>query len=257
MLAMAMIGRCIVGLLLIVLFALIVSLRFRKKQKVSFGLWQTAIAIAGVGTYIGYWTYQNVPMLPIPIVSIIVDAMVVYAAICLFHKISLSTEIATQHTKVFVQTYLIGKICFCAATYLCLAIVPIYQSMLSDFYQQITELLWLYEMPMDVGMYIQNVIWNAFNHKYSFETIVAITLICLLNISTITWAINNINKMNTRYQIVVSGLSFIISSQYNVYLLSNANIEPLFATSALFVLSMTIWWWMYDKIDSVHIAQKI
>lgn len=257
MLALAMIGRCVLGLLLIVLFALIVSLRFRKKQKVSFGLWQTAIAIAGVGTYISYWTYQNIPILPISIASIIVDAMVACTTIGLFNKISLSAEIATQHKKVFIQTYFIGKICFCTATYLCLAIVPIYQSMSLDFYQQISELLWLYEMSIDVGMYIQNIIWSAFNNKYSFEIIVAITLICLLNISTITWAINNINKMNTRYQIVVSGLSFIISSQYNVYLLSNANIEPLFVTSALFVLSMTIWWWMYDKIDSVHIAQKI
>lgn len=255
MLAAAIIGRYVLLLVLVVLSALIVTLRFRKKHEMSFNLWQGAIVTSGLIVYAGYMLYNKIH-LSLFISSCVLDALVWIISDMYFQKISLTDKIATQQKMAFIHTYSISKICFCVATYACLVIIPTYQTMLSDFYKQTTNLLWLYEMPINVNSYIEFVIWTNLNTKYSATDAALIAIISLVNIYTITWALQKYNEMTNKYQIISYAFILLILMQYNLYYTMSLSSSALVCLSMGFLAFMFIWWWYDAKTQSIQNLQK-
>ena len=253
--------RCILCGLLAILIPIIPQQAARKKAGLTFNNWQTIFILSALLVLGEYYLYKFIPIPNVPQFYICIDTVVVYVLCKLINKMALTSDIAKKHIQVVTQSFFINKLSTILLIYIVLITTQTTQIMSLEFRENVEMHLWLFEMPISVDAYIQNIVISNLNTQYSMGHLVTIVLIHVLVCSTIMWCCNHFDDMPLLYKLCVFSTLILVVTSYDKFLYGLTTLTNMAMCAILFVCAMICWWWTQEhrskKRLSVHSAQKI
>lgn len=238
--------RCLFCGLLALIIPIVPQQRARKEAGMTFNNWQTIFIFSSLTVLGEHYLYKWIPIAIVPQCFILIDMTLLYVLCKWINHMALTPRIAKQNTKIVVQSFLINKLSTIILVYIVLAATQTTQVMSLEFREEAENYLWLFEMPLNVDYYIQNIVISNLNNQYSIQFLLTLVLTHILVCFTILWFFNNIMNMSFNYKICIFGVLLFVLSSYNRFLYSLATITEMSIYTIVFVASMIYWWWTQE-----------
>lgn len=257
MLNIGIIIRCILALMFCIIPPLVWSLKERKKSQVSFNMWQLGVVVAGILLIFEDNLCQEVDSIFVNYLTIMIDMIACFIMCSIINKMALSKQIGDAHTKVLSQSFFLSKICFTLLTIFFIVISRILTTMSSDFRTQTSEMLYAHEMYyLDLDMYINTVVLEAYNKQYSLAFVFELILTHLLACVSIMWGYNCKQKLPNLYKIIVLSSMMTTVTAYNLFLYNKTALTSISTMSFVTLGTLIIWWWFYEYDTPYRIMKK-
>lgn len=240
MLALVVIFRCVLCIILCSIIFFVTTLRRHRRNSVSFNIWQLVVVCAALMLYIENVIQTKLHVSFTLATSIILDALVVIILYVFISKFSASTKISHAHITTIINTYCTSKMLTSIIIKLGLHIIQLYNSMLSDYYNEVATLLYIYEMPISCEWYLQNVIWHTFDMEMSFALIIEIVLIYSLGVFSISYFAKHYTKLPQFGKMVALCAFVTLPAQYNCYLYSFVDFTTISFISIAYLIFICV-----------------